>query len=323
MTDIGPSSEGRPLVTFALFAYNQEKYVREAVEGAFLQTYEPLEIILSDDCSSDRTFEIMQEMASAYCGPHLVVLRRNETNFGLGPHVNAVLEQSRGEIVLVAAGDDVSLPERTEISVDIFERNVDATAVLLSADVTDQTSRIIGQRFIGRSRKTESSQTIQDLLKWHHVTFGATRAIRKEIFTKFGPFRTDCPTEDTPLLLRTLICGRNILSHRKGIRYRIHENNLSGTASFAKMNIGAIYQQYLDDIIKSEAMGLVTKRSANSLLRWMQSDQMARQLRLKITLPGRLSLKECVFVLRHPSFCVRDKVKAMAKCILPFSVGKR
>ena len=35
----------RPLVTFALFAYNQEDYIREAVEGAFAQTYEPLEII--------------------------------------------------------------------------------------------------------------------------------------------------------------------------------------------------------------------------------------------------------------------------------------
>ena len=32
----------RPLVTFALFAYNQEDYIREAVEGAFAQTYEPL-----------------------------------------------------------------------------------------------------------------------------------------------------------------------------------------------------------------------------------------------------------------------------------------
>lgn len=48
----------QPLVTFALFAYNQEQYIREAVEGAFSQTYKPLEIILSDDCSRDRTFEI-------------------------------------------------------------------------------------------------------------------------------------------------------------------------------------------------------------------------------------------------------------------------
>ena len=66
MTDIAASIQDRPLVTFALFAYNQEKYIREAVEGAFSQTYEPLEIILSDDCSSGGTFEIMQEIAAEY-----------------------------------------------------------------------------------------------------------------------------------------------------------------------------------------------------------------------------------------------------------------
>ena len=74
MTDSTASLQDRPLVTFALFAYNQEKYIREAVEGTFSQTYEPLEIILSDDCSSDRTFEIMEEMAATYDGPHATLL---------------------------------------------------------------------------------------------------------------------------------------------------------------------------------------------------------------------------------------------------------
>lgn len=39
----------KPLVTFALFAYNQEKFIKEAVEAVFAQTYQPLEIIISDD----------------------------------------------------------------------------------------------------------------------------------------------------------------------------------------------------------------------------------------------------------------------------------
>jgi glycosyltransferase involved in cell wall biosynthesis len=39
----------RPLVTFALFSYKQEHYIREAIEAAFAQAYQPLEIILSDN----------------------------------------------------------------------------------------------------------------------------------------------------------------------------------------------------------------------------------------------------------------------------------
>ena len=130
--DAQPATEqgGLPLVTFALFAYNQEKYIREAVEGAFSQTYAPLEIILSDDCSTDRTFEIMQEMAAAYHGPHRVRVRRNEVNFGTALHVSAVASVSQGKLIVVAAGDDISLPLRTEkLTQAWIERGSSASAV--------------------------------------------------------------------------------------------------------------------------------------------------------------------------------------------------
>jgi glycosyltransferase involved in cell wall biosynthesis len=106
--------EQRPLVTFAVFAYNQEKYVREAVKGAFSQTYQPLEIVLSDDCSTDRTFEIMEQMAAAYQGPHTVRVRRNEVNLGTAAHFSIVAVGSTADLFIVAAGDDISKPERTE-----------------------------------------------------------------------------------------------------------------------------------------------------------------------------------------------------------------
>ena len=107
--------EERPLITFALFAYNQEQFIEEAVQGALSQTYSPLETILSDDCSSDRTFEIMSRTADEYQGPHTIILNRNEPNLGLVPHVNKVImELSHGELIVMAAGDDISLSERTE-----------------------------------------------------------------------------------------------------------------------------------------------------------------------------------------------------------------
>lgn len=105
----------RPLVTFALFAYNQEKYIHEAVEGAFSQTYEPLEIILSDDCSADRTFEIMQEMAAAYRGTHKVRAIRQAENLGTFNHLITVARLARGQLLIANAGDDISYPQRTSM----------------------------------------------------------------------------------------------------------------------------------------------------------------------------------------------------------------
>jgi glycosyltransferase involved in cell wall biosynthesis len=113
---------GRPLVTFALFAYNQEQFVREAIEAAFAQTYEPLEIILSDDCSSDRTFAIMQEMATAYTGPHRVIARQSPQNRRVLRHVLDVARLAQGKYMVVAAGDDISMPQRTDRLVELFER---------------------------------------------------------------------------------------------------------------------------------------------------------------------------------------------------------
>lgn len=64
------------LISFVLIAYNQERFIREAVEGAFSQTYSPLEIILSDDASSDRwNLPIAEKLAGSVLslpmGPHL------------------------------------------------------------------------------------------------------------------------------------------------------------------------------------------------------------------------------------------------------------
>lgn len=105
---------GRPLVTFALFAYTQERYVGEAIESALAQTYEPLEIILSDDCSPDGTFAIMQELAEAYTGPHKVTVRQSPKNRGLLRHVLDVMKEANGKYVVVSAGDDISFTQRTE-----------------------------------------------------------------------------------------------------------------------------------------------------------------------------------------------------------------
>ncbi len=110
----------RPLVTFALFAYNQEKYILEAIESVLAQTYQPLEIILSDDCSSDRTPEIMEEKARAYRGPHRVIVRKGTRNVGTLSHLLSAARISQGEIFIVAAGDDISLPERTSTIVEEF-----------------------------------------------------------------------------------------------------------------------------------------------------------------------------------------------------------
>ena len=111
----------RPLLTFAIAAFNQEQFIREAVEAALAQTYSPLEIILSDDCSEDGTFDVMRKLAGSYRGPDRVILNRNSTRRSIGGHLNRVVAIAKGELILAAAGDDISLPQRTQVVYEAWE----------------------------------------------------------------------------------------------------------------------------------------------------------------------------------------------------------
>jgi glycosyltransferase involved in cell wall biosynthesis len=60
--------QNKTLVSYCIFTYNQEQYIEECIRGALSQTYENLEIIISDDFSTDQTFKIIQRIQKEYGG---------------------------------------------------------------------------------------------------------------------------------------------------------------------------------------------------------------------------------------------------------------
>ena len=112
-----------PLVTVALFAYNQEDYIVDAVRSVLAQDYSPLQIIISDDCSTDATFSKAEKLVSNYDGPHRVLLNRNEKNLGVGGHVNKIMEVAEGELIVAAGGDDISVSDRVTETVNFWVRS--------------------------------------------------------------------------------------------------------------------------------------------------------------------------------------------------------
>jgi len=218
-------SEERPLVTFALLAYNQERFVREAVAGAFSQTYSPLEIILSDDCSTDRTFEIIKDMASQYRGPHTIILNRNEKNLRIGGHVNRVMELANGELVVAAAGDDVSLPQRTELTYKAWKDSGEAAWVVHGlANTID-----VEGNFLGIWGNTAAKQ-LEDPLSYPRIlpsATGCTEAWHRELFEYFGPLDSAVVNEDMAIPFRAALLGKRILFIEQPlINYRMHSNNI-------------------------------------------------------------------------------------------------
>jgi len=204
-----------PLITFCLLAYNQEAYIREAVLGALAQTYSPLEIILSDDCSSDRTFEIVREVTVGYRGPHLIKINRNDTNLGLVGHLNKVFAWAEGELVVFAAGDDVSLPERTQklVSAWLEDRTVDAIC-------SSYTKIDLEGKHIGTGEFRSFVPARQWLMTKRTFWFGCSTAYTKRLFTRFGPIAYNT-TEDVVYYRRALLLGGVKYIAESLVKYRI------------------------------------------------------------------------------------------------------
>ena len=97
-----------------LLTYNQRPWVDDAVAACFAQECEPLDIVLSDDASTDGSFERLQQLAENYCGPHKVRVRQNPRNLGIGQHYSQAVADCLGQLIVTAAGDDISLPHRVQ-----------------------------------------------------------------------------------------------------------------------------------------------------------------------------------------------------------------
>ncbi|MFZ7095387.1 glycosyltransferase [Luteimonas dalianensis] len=217
-----------PLVTFALLAYNQENYVTEAVNGALSQRYPKLQIILSDDASADRTFELMQEAMSRYDGPHEVILRQNKKNEGIGAHVNCIMQIAKGEIIIAAAGDDVSLPDRTSRTVDAFISSDEPVySVWSRAAYIDDQGSVLQREFPGNT----DGYTEKSMVRNRLPVIGATHAWRNEVFEFFGPLMSDVMFEDNAISFRSYLLGAVKFLDETLVRYRTHMDNLTNFAA--------------------------------------------------------------------------------------------
>lgn len=265
------------LASFCLFTYNQVNYIVDAIEGAMAQSYDHLEIIISDDASTDGTQEKILQTVKNYSGPHKIILNFNEVNLGLSSHVNKVLyEICNGEYIFLAAGDDISLPNRVKHTMDFYFENKNVIATGSNLQEINRLSSIEdSQNF----KKRE--QAIYDLnyylsSAYQHL-YGCTRTFSNKLVKSFPPLHCSCPTEDTPLLFRAFLLNKSVaFLEETMVLYRIHENNISAPLNLAKMSINAIFAQYERDLTFAKERGYITSTDYLNLKQVLKVRKKAR-----------------------------------------------
>ena len=197
--------ERRPLVSMLLIAYQQPDTVARAIRGALAQTYSPLEIVISDDASNDNTFAAMQAAVAGYAGPHRIVLNRNPHNLGIGAHLSHLVGLSKGELLFVAAGDDVSLPQRCETVVRAWlahgrRPDLIASALFDMDDAGAMHAPIVPSEL-------QRYRSVSDWLANPPFVVGAAQVWTRRLFDRFGPLPAGVVAEDLIMVFRAIGSG--------------------------------------------------------------------------------------------------------------------
>lgn len=116
----------KPLVSVLMGIYNCADTLEEAVDCIINQTYENWELIMCDDCSSDNTYEVAEQIAQK---DNRIKVIKNEKNLTLAPTLNHCFEEANGEYIARMDGDDICDKERFEKEVEILNNHPEYAVV--------------------------------------------------------------------------------------------------------------------------------------------------------------------------------------------------
>jgi glycosyltransferase involved in cell wall biosynthesis len=217
-------------VSVLLLACNQAATVRAAAESVLAQTGPPLEIVFSDDASSDDSFAVLASVAAGYRGPHRLRLRRNDINLGIGAHYNRLLAETSGELLVTAAGDDVSVPHRVARLVAAWDAS-GRRADLVASHYLDMApdGSLGGEVAIDDL----GALTLAGWCAHRPFTVGATHAFTRRLMDRFGPFIEGIWYEDPIVALRAVLAGGALTVPEPLVHYR-----RGGTSKWPRIGAG-------------------------------------------------------------------------------------
>lgn len=227
------NSEKNPLVTLVMLSYNQEEFIQEAVESALRQDYENLQIIISDDYSSDKTFTLIEDLVKSYSGPHDVVINRNEENLGLANHYNKVIEMAEADIVVVAAGDDICFINKVSLLIAPMLECSGIIATHSSVIKIDINGNSLGIMALADHSKLDD---LSYIIKTGAGVVAQAHAFRKSVFDFFGPFLINITNEGKVLSFRECALGKVKYIDTPTMNYRIG----SGVSTYQGKDIDKI-----------------------------------------------------------------------------------
>jgi glycosyltransferase involved in cell wall biosynthesis len=215
----------------ALITYNGMKYLPQQLSSILAQTRIVEHIVVSDDRSSDGTWEYLEGWARN--APVRVTLVRNETQLGLSANFEQAISLVEADVVFSSDQDDVWLPDKVALLAAVFEEDERVQLVHTDAILVDTNGHDLGMTLFGElglSRTERHAIRAGDAFRVYcrrNVVTGATAAFRRTLLTVARPFPTTF-VHDAWLALMATSTGRVVMIDTPTIHYRQHGANLIG-----------------------------------------------------------------------------------------------
>ena len=220
-----PTTSEAPPVTVVLLCFNYERYIDEALNGVFAQTYRPLDIIILDDCSSDRSAEIIEARLAQRGNPPNIRFVRNQRNM-VHP-IPGILGMIKGQFVILTSADDVMLPHMVEKLVQTWVQQK-VSLVTANALYIDDKSNYLDRTF--RPLGLPADDSFETLARdgGNACCFGAAMGFERAIYETFGWPPTDfLECSDIVLPFYAYLLGGARFINEPLIKYRVHSRNTS------------------------------------------------------------------------------------------------
>lgn len=226
-----------PLVSVVVITYNSSKYVLETLESIKNQTYKNIELVISDDCSTDETVAICQKWVEEnkieFTDAKFISA---EKNGGIPANCNQGLNNSRGEFIKLIAGDDLLLPRCVELFLEAVAGNPDASCFAsdmyaMQGDMVSKKYSILRHRF-----PKNASKQLDNFIKYGPIP-GPALFFRTDALRQVGGYDERYRGfEDYPMYIKLTSAGYYfVVIDNSSVLYREHPESITknGSSTFS------------------------------------------------------------------------------------------
>jgi glycosyltransferase involved in cell wall biosynthesis len=229
----------RPSVSVALCTHNGATFIGEQVASIFNQTVLPVQIVLSDDASSDGTIELFnhaleqEKISRPEVGAITILILRNEVALGVTKNFEQAISHCTGGLIALSDQDDVWVPNRLERMVEEFEKDSDLLLLFTDSRLVDEKALPLGlSTFQALGVSAEEKQLVHrgralEVFVRRNLVTGATTVFRRELFEQAAPFPASW-VHDEWLGIVAAAAGRVDFLPEALVDYRQHSRNEIG-----------------------------------------------------------------------------------------------